>query len=191
MARGGSRYGAGRPGWRVKAEHCRSIDVRRFASEKMLQAGWWTWQWRDAETGEVQSAISVYGSDAGLRLAFCTNGMSVEQWLQIEHTPCAFGGARPWFACPSCGRRAAKLFLLNGRFACRKCQRLTYASRSEDDLARAWRKQSKLEKKLGENWTRPRHMHHATRDRIVAAIFECEQRREDALAFWFDRLLPR
>ncbi len=54
-----------------------------------------------------------------------------------------FGGLRRWFACPCCGRRAAKIYLPPGRrfFACRTCHGLTYRSCQEshkvDLLAKA------------------------------------------------------
>lgn len=189
MGRGGCRYGAGRPGWRAKAEHCYSLDVRRLAAEKMLRAGAWIWQWRDAASSEVSASISIYGGSNALRLSYRVNGNEAAQSVAIERTACGYGGSRPWFCCPCCGRRAAKLFLLRGRFACRHCHQLTYASRCEDDVGRAWRKQSKLERKLGANWQRPRYMHHATRERILAAIWACEERREVALAHAFAALL--
>lgn len=84
----------------------------------------------------------------------------------------------------------AKLYLLRGRFACRPCQRLTYASRCEDAADRAWRKQFKLERRLGENGQRPRYMHRATYERIRAAILDCEYQREVALSALCARWLP-
>lgn len=189
MARGGSRYGAGRPGWRVKAEHCLSLDVRRLAAENLLRASFWVWEWRNAESGTATSTLGMFGGADALRLSYSINGQPAEQHIAIDRTACGFGGTRPWFRCPSCCRRVAKLFLRRGRFACRHCQRLTYASRCEDALDRGWRKQRKLERRLGENWTRPRYMHLATYERIVAAILACEEQREEALAFSFSRWL--
>lgn len=54
--------------------------------------------------------------------------------IRITTTPCNYGGVRYWFECPDCGRRAGKLYLPGspGRFACRKCHNLTYAS-SQDE----------------------------------------------------------
>ena len=73
------------------------------------------------------------------------------------------------------------LYLRAGRFACRHCQRIAYASQSGDVCDRTWRKQAKAEAKLGPNWTRPKGMHATTRERLLSIIRECEERRDVAL----------
>jgi hypothetical protein len=190
MGTGGTRYGAGRPALKAKAEHCRSVDVRRFAAENMLRAGAWTWQWRDPDTAEVRSSITVYGRSDSIALAFTIEGASYRNELPVIRTECNFGGSRPWFACPCCGRRVARVFLRFRRFACRHCQRVSYASQSDDAMGRAWRAQTKLEAKLDPHWRRPRYMHHATRARLMAKIMELEQRRDDALAAFMGTRFP-
>ena len=83
------------------------------------------------------------------------------------------------------------LYLRAGRFACRNCQRLAYASQSEHTLGRTWRKQAKAEAKLGEHWRRPKSMHEATRERLLSIIWQCEEWRDDALANHLGVLLRR
>ena len=39
-------------------------------------------------------------------------------------------GARAYFRCPRCGRRCEAVYLVLGRSACRKCQRLGYRSQA-------------------------------------------------------------
>jgi hypothetical protein len=43
------------------------------------------------------------------------------------------GGRRPWWCCPACGRRCGVLYLPPGagRFACRRCYDLAYASQQD------------------------------------------------------------
>ena len=188
MAKGGQRYGAGRPGWHVKAEHCRRIDVHRFKREDMLRPGSWGWSWRDSETGKVLASIGVIGGFDRITLDYSVNGAPITEHISITRTACAYGGSRPWFNCPKCWGRVACLYLRQSRFACRKCQRIVYASQSEDALDRTWRKQQKLEARLGKNWCRPKGMHHKTRERILDAVFECESIRDDALAAYCARL---
>jgi len=49
----------------VKAEHCRTIDVRRWQREGILQSYCMgTWQWSDPKTGERRASIG-YRSDGG------------------------------------------------------------------------------------------------------------------------------
>lgn len=187
MGTGGSRYGAGRPGWRLKAEHTRALDVRRFAAENMLGFGAWTWQWRDPDSGAVKSSIGVYGGPDSLRLDFQVEGVPAQQVVPVVRTACHFGGSRPWFLCPCCRQRAGKLFLRWRRFACRLCQQVSYSSQSEDDMGRAWRAQHKLEAKLGENWRRPKGMRCATYERLLDRINAAEEARDLALVAFMQR----
>lgn len=53
-----------------------------------------------------------------------------EHRIDLEYTPCTFGGVRPWFRCPGrrCSDRVGKLHRPPGRetFACRECYELGY-----------------------------------------------------------------
>ncbi len=82
----------------------------------------------------------------------------------------------------------AVLFLRGGRFSCRKCCGVVYASQAGDVMARAWGRQTKLENRLGEHWARPKGMHHRTHRRILNGIMQYEQIRDDALAAHLLRL---
>lgn len=87
--------------------------------------------------------------------------------------------------------RVAVLFLRAARFACRRCQRVAYGSQSEDLCGRTWRKQAKAEAKLGPTWTRPKGMHNATRERLLAIIWECDERRDAALSCYLEAMMRR
>lgn len=190
MGTGGMRYGAGRPGWHVKAEHCRQIDARRWAREGILQDGRsGGWAWTDPDTGERLASIGYSVAGGAVTLIYTMNGEPMRQHVPILATGCTYGGRRYWFGCPRCGRRVAILYLRNRGFACRHCNRIAYASQSEDALGRTWRKQSKAEAKLGDGWRRPKGMHVATHERLMRTIIECEERRDDALAFSVERLM--
>lgn len=186
--KGGSRYGAGRPAHHIKTEHCRRIDVRRFKREDMLKHGSWGWNWSDSETGKVLASIGVIGGHDRITLEYSVNGVPITEHVNITRTACAYGGTRPWFNCPKCWERVAVLYLRQSRFACRNCQRLVYASQSEDQIGRAWRKQSKIEARLGPNWERPKGMHGTTCERILDAIWQCEDIRDHALAAYCERV---
>lgn len=188
MGTGGMRYGAGRPGWHGKVEHHRSIDVRRFQREDMLRPGWWSWQWKDAISGEVTSSIGITGGEHCMTLRYSIGERNITEPITITRTACNYGKTRPWFKCPSCQGRVAILYLCGGRFACRGCQRLVYSSQSEDLMGRAWRLQRQLEDRLGPNWSRLKGMHHATREKLLARIWDLEQLRDDALAAFMARM---
>lgn len=188
MGCGGSRYGAGRPGWHVKAEHCLKLDVRRLARHKVLAGGMFSWRWTNSYTGEESGSITIYSRPDGLNLSFSQNGQPCGHEVGIVRTACNYGGTRPWLLCPPCGNRVAVLYLRRGRFICRHCAQVVYASQSEDLIGRAWRRQAKLEARLGENWQRPKGMHQATRQKLVTAILQCEELRDRAICDFARRM---
>lgn len=183
MGTGGSRFGAGRPGWRVKAERCLRLDVRDLARRDMLgRSGYFGWRWTNSATGEDRGAIGINVFSDGLQLNFSVGGRPVEQHVTLDSTPCHYGGTRPWLRCPRCHRRVGVLFLRGGNFVCRHCGGLAYRSQSDDVFGTSWRKQRQLEARLGPNWTRPKGMHHRTHQRLVLAILRCAEIRDSAMA---------
>jgi hypothetical protein len=188
MGRGGSRWGAGRPAHKGKAEHCLRLDVRTIQRAGLLRSGasgGWAWHREGERTGNVglQSLGHV------LRVDCQINGRDAGHAIPLDCTPCHFGGTRPWFHCPSCHRRAAVLFLRGGApFRCRHCAKVAYASQSEDAMDRAWRKQSKLERRLTDCEWKPKGMHWRTFERLQVEIGKCEAQREIGLAAAIQRL---
>lgn len=81
----------------------------------------------------------------------------------------------------------AVLYLRSRGFACRRCNHIAYGSQSDDELGRIWRKQSKIERRQGDNWQRPKGMRCATHERLTAALIECEERRDAGLAAFMQR----
>ena len=194
MGKGGSRYGAGRPGYRAKAEHLQRVDIRDWHRRGRLWVGSsfsWSWTRGDEPSGSI--GVHMYGP-ASLALQYNLTGddghkRDASQTIRIAHTPCHYGKQRPWFVCPVCQRRAGLLYMRAGRFSCRHCQRVSYSSQSDGTLDRMWRKQSKLEARLGENWQRPKGMRHHTYDRIFNAVMDCENRRDEAFCAFAARIL--
>ena len=189
MGAGGMRWGAGRPAHKGKAEACMRLDVRLWARRGMLAPGYsGTWSWSNSHTGERTGSIGFRISGAMAILSYALNGSTRSQTVPIVTTPCNFGSSRPWFACPLCHERVAILYLRRGGFYCRTCAKVGYYSQSEDACGRAWRKQQKAEAKLDPNWQRPKGMHHATRERLLETIWECEEVRDRAIAGFLSRL---
>jgi len=196
MGTGGWRIGAGRPAWHFKAEHCKSLDIRRWQREGLLQDGrFGGWRWTDRESGEETGSIGYQvRADSGVMyvtLDYSVAGRQINDCIRIERTTCNYGGSRPWFQCTRCYGRAAKLFLRGGRFACRKCHRLVYASQSQDAIGRSWLRQYRLEARLGDDWSRPRGMHYRTYDRLLERLLGCEEQRDGAIAAFLGRLMER
>jgi hypothetical protein len=157
------------------------LDVRDFARRRLLHGASFGWQWRSGEAGAVRASISVTTSPGRMTLDYVADKVPMVETLRISSTACHFGGSRVWFHCPRCSRRVAVLFLRSRRFVCRPCGGIAYASQSEDEFGRGWRRQSRLEARLRENWQRPKGMHWATYERLLAAIWDCEEKRDAAL----------
>ena len=192
MPRGGMRFGAGRPAMHIKAENCKRIDVRRWQREGIFAGRHMgSWQWTDAQTGERLATIGYRSDGDGVALDYSIDGKDCSQRVQLSHSVCHYGGVRPWFICPIRGERVAVLYLRAGRFACRHCQRLAYASQSGDAIDRGWRRQQKIEAKLGDNWKRPKGMHRTTHERLMSIIWDCEEKREAALSRFMAGMLDR
>lgn len=68
------------------------------------------------------------------------------QDIVVTWTPCNYGGARPWFLCPACRRRATLLYAPH--LLCRTCCGLAYGSQYEDATERAWRRVARLRERL-------------------------------------------
>ena len=129
MGTGGARYGAGRPGHRLKAEHTLKVDMRIWRRLGYLVNGnSFAWQW--SRGGEVTANIGVTVGAGSIRLGYAVQGQDASQTIRTTTTPCRYGGARMWFECPCCCGRAVVLFMRSGRFACRQCQKVSYSSQS-------------------------------------------------------------
>ncbi len=188
MGRGGSRWGAGRPARKGKAEHCLRLNLNKVRQAGLLRSGAsgiWAWH-RD---GNQIGTVGLRCLDGLLRVECQIDGSEAGHAIPLDFTPCFFGGVRPWFRCPSCFRRTGVLFLRGGApFRCRHCARLAYSCQSEDEIGRTWRRQIKIEGRLTENGCRPKGMHWRTFERLQAAIDSCEVRRELALADAMQRM---
>jgi hypothetical protein len=183
MGTGGSRSGAGRPGWHAKAEHCLRINVRDLKQHGVLRgSGYFGWRWTNSYSGEETGSIGITAFPGSLRLNFSSNGVPTTQHVPLERTGCHYGGTRAWMGCPRCSRRVGVLYLRGGNFMCRHCGRLAYCSQSEDVFGTSWRKQHRLERRLGDDLARPKGMHHRTHRRLISAILDCYETRDMALA---------
>lgn len=174
MGTGGSRLGAGRPGWRRKCEQSLPLDVRVLHRHGRLQAGGvFPWRWTWSNTEESAGTISIASREASVELRYTwTPSAGAPQHkaysVELERTPCRYGGTRPWFRCPWCSRRVALLYGLSsdGYFGCRLCLRLAYMSEAESRTDRILRKLHKLEANLGEDGEKPKWMRWRTFERI-------------------------
>lgn len=200
MGTGGSRYGAGRPAIRPKAESYRHLDIRRMAKAGCIKSGsLFDWCWRN-EAGETMAKVNcqvagkVAAETARLIVSYRWHYGGAKEWRSVETpvplntTPCHFGGHRQWFNCPCCHHRAAVLFIMGDFLRCPKCARVSYASQRGDEIERLWIKQRKIEAKLGANHRKPKRMRVKTWERLKAQFWAFEEKREEALEVAWSRL---
>ena len=97
--------------------------------------------------------------------------------LNLEWTPCNYGGSRAWFLCPrtDCARKVAILYYCGSDFACRQCRRLAYDCQQESAKHRALHAAVKVREKLGGSGSlvdpfppKPKGMHWRTYERLRA-----------------------
>ena len=192
MGSGGSRFGAGRPGWKRKAGSSLAFDIRKVARRGLLVPGTaFTWQWTNGEGEEIGSiAVVVTGNPEALTLHYQWSINNdppnrTECSIAIDRTRCFYGGNRPWFLCPKCGRRCGVLYFRGrgaGLYQCRACAGIAYASQCQDSVGRSWIKQRKIEATLVDGWHKPKGMHWKTYKRLRGVAIGCERLRDDALA---------
>ena len=150
------------------------LDIRKLSRKGLLTPGnSFSWQWLIGDQPVAGLSIRVGYND--LTLSYCkkSTGEIVEQRVDVETTPCRYGGTRPWFTCPRCRDRVAVVYAPGRHFACRKCCDLAYATQKVGVGSRASAKADKIRKRLG--WPvgilnpvggKPKGMHWKTFDRL-------------------------
>jgi hypothetical protein len=199
-------FGSGRPGWKCKTDHLRSIDVNQMHKAGIIQPGYMgSWKW--TQNGEKVAGIGTRADSAYLYLSYKVrpnrdDWQDIEEPIALDWVPCHHGGKRPYFLCPAdangraCGRRVVKLYLSGRYFLCRHCQRLAYPSQSEAQLERAMRKANKMRDLLSKKshvgcWeVKPKGMHWATFWRQVEVIERAEAEADCAFVAMFQRRFP-
>lgn len=173
-----------------RTEHYRTLNINALMRDCGLQPGPpfdWCW-WRQGE--KVASIGITVESRHCLRLRYLTSSRGSEPVrhdypVPISWTPCHLGGERPWFLCPCCGRRVARLYG-STMFACRHCLRLNYRSQQASKRDRATDRSFDLRCALGcdegflirpaEFIRKPKGMHWRTFERKVEQLKEVDAR---------------
>jgi hypothetical protein len=123
-----------------------TCHIRATPSKPAPALGNWLWRGRTPSTKNLGRSLGK----GHLFLGYSYRGAELQGYrVTLAWTDCHFGGSRVWFRCPRCDRRAAKLFLDEGHFACRSCHRLAYLSQSDDQFGAFHRRIRKIKQKLG------------------------------------------
>jgi hypothetical protein len=151
------------------------IDVRQLERDGCLVPGSQS-KCTERVNGRERSQCEVIAFRNYVELAHFANRQSV----QLTSTAVHLGGARVWFLCPHCDRRAAILY--GSPFACRTCRGLAYESQRETVRARRIRRAVLLRRSLGGSGSllepippRPKGMHLSTYWRAQARCAVAER----------------
>jgi len=186
MGGGASRSRADRRSLRQKCEHYLHLDIRQLKAQGRLKPGSFRWQWLSDNEPLGEISIAVSASTFELSYWWTPQGAEprkVTQRIALTWTPCHFGGRRAWFLCPHCTRRCAVVYGVHqlGGFSCRRCMNLAYECEAEGAIKRFWRKQLKLEARLGADGEKPKWMRWRSYKRLCERIDIVEEARFAAL----------
>lgn len=81
-----------------------------------------TWSYKD-------QSVTIFTNKKRIILAYTLNNEKIVQPIKLEYTKVGFG-KRAWFKC-HCGKKRARLYLVDGYFKCRDCHNLTYRTCQE------------------------------------------------------------
>ncbi|NLF50561.1 MAG: hypothetical protein GX577_05445 [Leptolinea sp.] len=154
------------------------IDIRWLKKHGYLQpgsVGSLSWSFRGEQTGSIGYRMEADHMILSYQHRFRGGDWeSVEQKIILDWTVCNYGGTRPWFLCPNCGKRVAVLYGAGKLFLCRHCYGLTYSSQQEGVVDRILRRQRKIRTRLGAAddlvspiLFKPKGMHQKTFDRLL------------------------
>ena len=133
--------------WTV--EECKTITTQflnkhNYFNGGVSYGGGMNWSRNGEKTGSIGFTVSTVEGDEYIRFQYTQTDRNTEEKteldykVQLDWTPCYFGGRRWWFICPlmvngkACNRRVGSLHLGNGKyFGCRHCYNLTYESSKE------------------------------------------------------------
>ncbi len=190
----GGRGSGGWYRWNTKdtTEGQHSLDVRWMHRRGMLRPGWGSsvsWSRGERQTGSI--GLVAWADRVELRYRSREAGgewEDVTETVQLDRTPCHYGGERVWFRCPRCGRRVAVLYGPGRLFLCRRCYGLAYESQREGAGGRAVSRMQAIRRRLGGEAglaypfpEKPKGMHWQTYTKLLDEYLACEQVYEAAL----------
>lgn len=170
-------FGSGRHSDKQQVETCWRLDVAELRKPKrhpLLLL-------KEERFGGMVIYVWLKEGIAICRILPCApECQDLYQVIALTRTLCHFGGHREWFLCPLCRARVKILHSKGGRFACRKCQDLTYLTRTvcvpDRKLIRASRirQQLGLEPGITRFIPKPLGMHWKTFKRLQSEIYRLE-----------------
>ena len=184
--------GSGRPEnhYRGRVDNCLTIDVYELLREGILREGR-TGKSRWFVDGSLSGTMVVHSEYDWLDLLIDVGYGTFHQRVEMIWPSCNFGGERPCFLCPACGRRRIKLLIRHGELGCRQCHDVDYISQHKPTHYRALDRARELRERLGGSRQvgspmppRPKGMWRRTYRRLCGEIVRLEQESFRAALEW-------
>lgn len=132
----------------MEADNLTNIMITTLKKYGFLERGYklgslsWTNNWTGKESS-VGISCEISDQESYINLTYSVtdsegNQKNLNYKIQLDSTPCYYGGKRYWFVCPlyknggACNRRVGALYLGGDYFGCRHCYELTYSSRNKN-----------------------------------------------------------
>lgn len=152
------------------------LDVREVQRKRMFDENWITYSNRFKWPRIVGLTMARY------RVRLDLYGHSLPQNIRVSWTRAHLGGERPWFHCPHCDRRVAKLYKGLAGYFCRACLgNPPYASQTKSAQERQHFQACKLRLLLNSEARpslplppRPRKMHRRTYRQMLLRLQQLE-----------------
>jgi hypothetical protein len=127
---------------RLLTNQVRSVSIKYFKKNlHLFRGGPGYLRWRNStKMDSISFSVCMTDENEHIRLrydrkdAFSKETHSLDYSVQLNWTPCFYGGFRWWFLCPLknngeiCNRRSGVLYLGGPYFGCRLCYNLVYES---------------------------------------------------------------
>jgi len=181
---------------KITLEGHKRLDIRDLCRRKLLYPGYsFSWQWSidGKPSGDIR--VEIKRDHLFLIYRYRDGGkewQDVEERVYLDWTRCNYGGQRPWFLCPGCGRRVGLLAAAGKLFLCRHCYHLSYSSQNETELDRMNGKKQKIRARLGaKEWLKPKGMHQKTFERLHSRLVDAEMLADELFNMGLATLLER
>lgn len=162
-----------------------ATQLRKMGAFAPTALAWHEWtNSRGESSGSLQTYTHRDGSAITLIYRTRDRFQRDEAWedrrerIDLEATPCHYGGERLWLTCPGCRGRRRMLYCVDGWFRCRVCHDLAYSSTREDPHDRSIRRTRALQHKLGATTSdvfalpeKPTGMHWETYERMAMQLY--------------------
>ncbi len=168
-----------------------------FKAQLLTEGNQFQWVWLKNQNPLVTISLILFNNSI-----FITGNSIQAVSVRLTYTTCNYGGTRPWFKCPACGRRVEKLYLAKRLLRCRHCHGLTYIScqTSRNHLMKMLLQSRRIKQKLFVRGllnskkclvTRPKWMHSSTYRKLRNEFICSERCLSQAFYYQLDSLLKK